>query len=564
MGGILIAAGAFCAGLALGVPAAWSRGPAPSEVLAQGLWLWRLAGLVLAVALAATGVLLRRAGPGDPAPRLAPLSAPLRGGLLGVLALALGLRLVHLGDGLWYDEIVTLVEFVRLPTGSLLTTYTSQNNHILFSLLAQGSVALFGEGAWALRLPAALLGVGCVAAVFHLGRRLLDAPQGLWAALLVAVSYHHVWFSQNARGYTGLMLCTVVATDLFAEGMRRRARRLWVGYAVVFALAMALHLSAVFVFAAHGAIWVAWLLAGRLGTDGVRVRHPGACEAWPALGFVLGGLLTLQLYALLLPQMFQTFGVGADTVAPTRVDEWQNPLWTALEVARGLGLGPGSAVLGLAGAAVGALGFWRLLRCDAPAALAMVVPGPLVLAVLVAISYHIWPRYFFPLMGFAALIGVHGVAVLASALARRWRPAAPQRLAAGLTAAAVLALALASALGLRANYRAPKQSYAAARDWVEAQRGADDAVVTAGLASFAYQRYYAPGWNAVESAAQLDAARSRAPRTWLVYSFPTHMRMAHPDLLEAAADFQRVRVFPATLGDGEIYVLRSDRPMKAP
>src|SRR5689334_20857671 len=90
--------------------------------------------------------------------------------LLAICALALVLRLVKLDAELWYDEILTLVQFVRLPLGELLTTYTSLNNHIAYSLEAKAVIALFGEHPWTLRLPAALFGVGSVYAAYRLIR----------------------------------------------------------------------------------------------------------------------------------------------------------------------------------------------------------------------------------------------------------------------------------------------------------------------------------------------------------------------------------------------------------
>ena len=103
-------------------------------------------------------------------------------GLVCILVLALGLRLIQLNSGLWYDEIVTLVNYVRLPTADLLTTYSSLNNHILFSLLAKVSVTCFGESPWALRLPAVLFGVGSVAATWWLGRQVVSRGESLLAA----------------------------------------------------------------------------------------------------------------------------------------------------------------------------------------------------------------------------------------------------------------------------------------------------------------------------------------------------------------------------------------------
>ena len=81
------------------------------------------------------------------------------GAVAALLALALVVRIVGLNASLWYDEVSTLTHFVRLPWGELATDFSSLNNHMFYSLQAKAAVELFGESAWALRLPALLMGM---------------------------------------------------------------------------------------------------------------------------------------------------------------------------------------------------------------------------------------------------------------------------------------------------------------------------------------------------------------------------------------------------------------------
>src|SRR5690606_25369857 len=114
----------------------------------------------------------------------------------------LALRIPGLNAGLWYDEIIALLNAVRLPAAEIVSSFETLNNHVLYSLLAHASVAWFGESAWALRLPALAFGIVSLPVLYLLGRRITDRREALLAAVLMTVSYHHVWFSQNARGYT--------------------------------------------------------------------------------------------------------------------------------------------------------------------------------------------------------------------------------------------------------------------------------------------------------------------------------------------------------------------------
>src|SRR4029077_10917156 len=120
------------------------------------------------------------------------------------------------------------------------------NNHMFYSLQAQAAIALFSESAWSLRLPAALFGLASVVAVWALARIAVGRTEALVVAFLLAISYDHVWFSQNARGYTELLFWTTWATLLFARGLAGSGWRTWTLYAISMVAANYTHLSALF------------------------------------------------------------------------------------------------------------------------------------------------------------------------------------------------------------------------------------------------------------------------------------------------------------------------------
>ena len=82
-----------------------------------------------------------------------------------ILVVATGLRLYQLNAGLWLDEILTYVNYASMPYGQIITTFDSENQHFVYSLLAHTAFLWFGESAWAVRLPAVLFGVGSIGRV---------------------------------------------------------------------------------------------------------------------------------------------------------------------------------------------------------------------------------------------------------------------------------------------------------------------------------------------------------------------------------------------------------------
>jgi uncharacterized membrane protein len=485
-----------------------------------------------------------------------------------IVALAAVLRLYKLDAGLWYDEIDTLVHHTRMSATELLTTYPSLNHHVLFTLQAKGAIALFGETAWALRLPAFVFGVASIVAFWLVARDVVSRWEVRLATLLLAVSYHHVWFSQNARGYTGMLFWGLLATFLLVRGAHSRSWGLWTAYGVASALAVYTHLSAALFVAAHGVVYLAVAWRGRRAAlaSGRPPATAGYAGMMPLYGFVLAGVLALLFHAPLLPQMVATFTAVAapqSAIDTAAIAEWKNPLWMLLEVGRSLG-----PVLGIALPAIAVVvgvGMVDLARKGSILPAIMLVHIPLTIVIVMAASMRIWPRYFFIDIGFLCLFLVHGAFVLGAYVSRRAGPRLAW-LANGQVVGLAFAIAgiVASVALLPRNYLYPKQDLLGARDFVEAQRTPDAAVVTLGLTSRPYADYYAPQWQAVSSLRELDTLASTHPQVWLVYSFPAVTHRRHPDIAAYVGEhFDRVRRFPGTLGGGDVLVFRT-KPKQGP
>ncbi len=183
--------------------------------------------------------------------------------LATILFTAAVLRLYGLSFGLWFDEIMTYVKYAGMPYGKIITTYDSQNNHILYSLLAHSSFQIFGKSAFALRLPAVLFGVASIWAIYLLGREVSTRREALFSAVLLAFSYHHIWFSQNARGYTGLLFWTLLSSWLLLRGIREGWPKLWLLYAITIAFGAYTHMTMSFVVIGHFIIYILTLLLSR-------------------------------------------------------------------------------------------------------------------------------------------------------------------------------------------------------------------------------------------------------------------------------------------------------------
>lgn len=164
--------------------------------------------------------------------------------LLGLLlALAAALRCATLSfQGLWLDEVHTVVEAGR-PWGELLLNlFLPQQGYPLYILAMHLWIALCGTTETALRLPAALAGTAAVPLLYLLGRRAFGWRVGLLAAAFLALSPLAVWYSQEAKSYAWFLLLTLASWLLLWEATRRETHRgWWAAFALITILALSVH-----------------------------------------------------------------------------------------------------------------------------------------------------------------------------------------------------------------------------------------------------------------------------------------------------------------------------------
>jgi hypothetical protein len=154
---------------------------------------------------------------------------------------------------LGYDAAETVGRFVLAPTpGDALTGQKAFNNHPLFSFLEHVIVRAAGHSdEWLLRL----LPIACAAAsvgvlVWAVARALGPLPS-LVAGLVTASNPMFVEIGRDVRGYSLMLLVTIVSTVLHLRALRAPTRELRVGYVVAGCIGLLTHLMTAPVLLAH-------------------------------------------------------------------------------------------------------------------------------------------------------------------------------------------------------------------------------------------------------------------------------------------------------------------------
>jgi 4-amino-4-deoxy-L-arabinose transferase-like glycosyltransferase len=460
-----------------------------------------------------------------------------------LLLLALAARLHGLTSQLWHDEISALGS-IRRPALEIATTWPGASSHVLYELLARAGWVAFGEGPLGIRLPAALLGAAAVPLLYWLVLPWFGRRAAWFVAGLFALSYHHIFYSQNARGYTTLIFFALLATLLLVRMVRSGGASRWLlgAYAVAGALTAYTNLLGMFVVAAHVAVVLAWrapIPAGR------------RLEPFPLVGFLaaaaLAGVLTALLY---LPLLGGVVGYTQASVA-SPAEGPRLGLWLVVEVVEGLAAGFGGIPGLVAGGLLGLVGLWAWLR-RAPLVLALLA-APIVLqaGVLLVMGAGIHPRYLALALPLVIAVGGLGVVRAVESAAQRARP----RLGNELAPVALVLVVLASAYPLLRYYSIPKQDYLGAIEALDTLAEGPDRKAGVTLAGNALNGYYGAGYDQVRALDDLLALEAYGSRIWLVTTLERLLDVEAPELREHIhSHYDLVRVLPGSVGDGAVRI----------
>jgi uncharacterized membrane protein len=169
----------------------------------------------------------------------------------GIVALGAVLRLIALGHkSFWLDEIASVV-IVRMSGNSFWSwLWRSEGNMALYYVMLRPWLH-FGLGEASVRMLSVLPGIASLPMMYLLGRRLFGRRTGMFAALFLALSTCSVVYSQEARGYSWLLLGVVASTYLFVRFIERPTYGMAFAYALTAGVTLYFHYFGLLVPLAH-------------------------------------------------------------------------------------------------------------------------------------------------------------------------------------------------------------------------------------------------------------------------------------------------------------------------
>ncbi|MBN1995077.1 MAG: glycosyltransferase family 39 protein [Anaerolineae bacterium] len=208
--------------------------------------------------------------------------------LPAILLAGFALRLYRLGaQSLWYDETVSA--FLAGQAAPDLMAHTARDIHPPgYYLLLHLWTALAGHTEFALAYFSLLFGVLLIALTYHVARYLGNKLVATWAALLVACSPYHVWYSQEVRMYTlgaalGLAAAYCALRATFTPN-KKTTVRFWLSYFVLSTMGLYALYYFVFLLIVINLFCLAYLLWPK-------IKRPALLGLFGANGLVLAAYL---------------------------------------------------------------------------------------------------------------------------------------------------------------------------------------------------------------------------------------------------------------------------------
>ncbi len=144
------------------------------------------------------------------------VEAHFTGLLLAIVVLALLVRIPNLGESIWYDELWST--HAKLATFRQVVDTVRWDVHPpAYTVFMFAWIEFFGDSELSVRTPPLLCGLGSIALTGLLMRRWLGAPAALLTALMLSLNIVHIWYSQEARHYSALILLVLLSVYAYVR-----------------------------------------------------------------------------------------------------------------------------------------------------------------------------------------------------------------------------------------------------------------------------------------------------------------------------------------------------------
>lgn len=148
-----------------------------------------------------------------------------------IVIIAVTLRLINLNQSLWLDEGINAIFAQKLTYKDLIFKYPLGDFHPpLYHLVLKFITSIVGNSEIALRVPSVIFGVLTIVVTYLIAKKLYDVKTALTAAILIATSPLHVYYSQEARMYMMAAFFSTLSLYFFVCALKESKLLHWIGF----------------------------------------------------------------------------------------------------------------------------------------------------------------------------------------------------------------------------------------------------------------------------------------------------------------------------------------------
>ena len=143
-----------------------------------------------------------------------------------ILTIAILLRLPNLNESLWFDELWSTR--MKLDNIALLSNLVLYDPHPPFYYIFMFFwIRLFGDSELSIRIPSLIFGILSIFLTYTLCLRFTGKRGAVLASFLLCVSPVHIWYSQEARPYSGTLFFLLLAIFLYYKLKDSKSNSIW-------------------------------------------------------------------------------------------------------------------------------------------------------------------------------------------------------------------------------------------------------------------------------------------------------------------------------------------------
>lgn len=138
--------------------------------------------------------------------------------LILILFVAGFLRFFKLGvESLWNDELATWLFTTKTGLFQVIEAAGTDRSPPLYQCLIYLFTKFLGDSEWSLRLPSVVFSLLTVGAIYHLSKKFYSQQVAWLASFLFSILYMPIYFAQEARNYSLLILLSCLSFFFWME-----------------------------------------------------------------------------------------------------------------------------------------------------------------------------------------------------------------------------------------------------------------------------------------------------------------------------------------------------------